>query len=173
MVWSVAALVAHSDAGVAFPLSLLVIGTLLVLVVGWLLALAAAVSTARPPDRTRADALRAWIGLPLPILVTIVLIWLAVPVSVRLFLSGPALQQSGPYLAGLPPSRFQERPPWVGLFRVREFAQYHDELRFLTSSCGLVDNCGLVFSPGRRPPNRGEDSFEHLYGDWWLWHQSW
>jgi hypothetical protein len=171
--WSVVATVAHSDTGVAFPLWMLLFATLLVIVVGWVLALALAVMTARPPDRTRAGVLRAWTRIPVPILATFVLIWLAVPLRTRLFFSGPALQQSAAYLTQLPASRLRERPPWVGLFRVREFSQFGSELRFLTSDCGLVDNCGLVFAPNGRPPNRGEDSFEHLYGEWWHWHQSW
>ena len=70
------------------------------------------------------------------------------------------------------PQRFS-RTQRVGLFSVDEFSQFGGEMRFLTSSCGLVDACGLVFSPGGRPPNRGEDSFTHLYGSWWHWYQSW
>ena len=173
LIWSVVAIVAHSDAGVAFPLWMLLFASLLVIGIGWLLALAVATFTARPPDRTRGDVLRSWLRVPLPILVTLALIWLSVPLRVRLFLSGPALQQSAAYLSRQPPPRFQDGPPWVGLFRVREFSQFGGELRFLTSSCGFVDNCGLVFSPNGPPPNRGEDTFEHLYAEWWHWHQSW
>lgn len=172
IVWSVVAIVAHSDTGVAFPLWMLLAGGLLVIIVGWLLAMAFAALTTRPPDG-RGDVIKSWIRLPWPIVVTFVLLWLAVPLRTRLFLSGPALQQSAEFLSQLPPSRFHERPLWVGLFRVREFRQVDDELRFLTSSCGLVDNCGLVFSPSGPPRNRGEDTFQHIYGDWWHWHQSW
>ena len=163
---------AHSDTGVAFPLWMLIAGGLLAILGGWLLAMTIAVLKTRAPAN-RGDAVRFWLRLPWPIVLTFVLLWLAVPLRARLFLSGPALQQSAEYLSQLPPSRFQERPPWIGLFRVREFSQFEDELRFLTSSCGLVDNCGLVFAPSGPPPNRGEDTFEHIYGEWWHWHQSW
>jgi hypothetical protein len=173
VVWSVVAIVAHSNAGVAFPLWTVLFVSLLAIAIGWTLALSIATITARPPDRARRDVLRSWIRIPLPILLTLGLIWFALPLRMRLFFSGPALQQSGAYLAQLPQSRFQEHPQWIGLFRVRAFSQFGDELRFLTGSCGLVDNCGLVFSPNGPPPNRGEDTFEHLYGDWWHWHQSW
>ncbi len=165
-------MVAHSDTGVAFPLWMLLEGGLLAIVAGWLLAMFFAAVMTRLPD-SRGATIRYWLPLPWPIVVTFVLLWLAVPLRARLFLSGPALQQSAAFLSQLPPSRFQERPPWVGLFRVREFAEFDGELRFLTSSCGLVDNCGLVFSPNGPPRNRGEDSFAHIYGDWWHWHQSW
>ena len=170
--WSVVAVVAHSYTGVAFPLGMLLEGSLLAIVAGWLLAMSFAAVTIRPPD-SRRNAIAFWIPLPWPIVLTFLLIWLSVPLRTRLFFSGPALQQSAAFLSQLPPSRFQERPPGVGLFRVREFALFDGELRFLTSCCGLVDNCGLVFSPNGPPPNRGEDSFAHIYGDWWHWHQSW
>ncbi len=173
VIWSVVATVAHSDAGVAFPLWMLLFVSLLVIVIGWLLALAVAALTARPPDHTRGEVLRSWLRVPLPILATLVLIWLSVPLMVRLFFSGPALQQSAAYLTEQPPPRFRGGPPWVGLFRVREFSQFDGELRFLTSDCGFADKCGLVFSPRGRPPNRGEDTFEHLYAEWWRWQQSW
>jgi hypothetical protein len=172
IVWSVVAVVAHSDTGVAFPLWMLLAGSLLVIVVGWLVAMAIAAVRTRPPDG-RGELIRSWIRIPSPIVVAFILLWLAVPLRTRLFLSGPALQQSAGFLSELPPSRYRDRPPWVGLFRIREFRQFDDELRFLTSSCGLVDNCGLVFAPSGPPHNRGEDTFAHIYGDWWHWHQSW
>jgi hypothetical protein len=172
IVWSVVALVAHSDTGVAFPLWMLLEGTCLVLFVVWLVALMIAFG-----DRRRAPqapgALRAWLGVPLPVVAAFVAIWLALPLKTRLFLSGPALVQSGAFLNQVPAADFQNRPPWVGLFRIRGFSQFGSELRFLTSDCGLVDSCGLVYSPGGPPPNRGEDTFDHLYAEWWHWHQSW
>jgi hypothetical protein len=173
IVWSVVALVAHSDTGVAFPLWMTLAGTGLLIAAAWLIALLVALVAAWTQEPGGAGTLRSWLAIPIPIVATLLAIWLALPLRARLFFSGPALRQSAAFLAQLPPSRFQEHPPWIGLFRVRQFAQYGDELRFLTSPCGLVDTCGVVFSPDRPPPNRGEDTFEHLYGAWWHWHQSW
>jgi hypothetical protein len=172
IVWSVVAIVAHSDTGVAFPLWMLLAGSLLVIVAAWVLAAAFAAVTTRPAEG-RGDVIKSWLRVPSPIVVASVLLWLAIPLRARLFLSGPALPQSATFLSELPPSRFHERPPWVGLFRIRGFQRFDDELRFVTSSCGLVDHCGLVFSPSGPPRNRGEDTFAHIYGDWWHWHQSW
>ncbi len=63
--------------------------------------------------------------------------------------------------------------PRVGLFHVRGIEKYGEELRFLTSECGLVDTCGVIYAPTAPPSRRGEDSFQHLFGPWWHWYQSW
>jgi hypothetical protein len=173
IVWSVVALVAHSDTGVAFPLWMVLAGTGFLILFAWLIGLTLSIVLRSGADRSVFDTLRSWLAVPMPIVATLLLIWLSVPLTARLFFSGPALRQSSAYLTQVQPSRLQQRPPWVGLFRVREFTQFGGELRFLTSQCGVVDSCGLVFSPGGRPPNRGEDTFVHLYAEWWHWHQSW
>ena len=173
IVWSVVAIVAHSDTGVAFPLWMLLAGSGFLVLFAWALGVAAASALHSSIDGPRSATLRSWLAVPLPIVATLLLIWLSIPLTARLFFSGPALRQSGAYLTQLPPNSLRRRPPWVGLFRVREFTQFGDELRFLTSQCGVVDSCGLVFSPGGPPPRRGEDTFVHIYAEWWHWHQSW
>jgi hypothetical protein len=173
IVWSIVALVAHSDTGVAFPLWVLLAGTGAVVLIAWAIGVIVVIALRSSSNQRFADALRSWFAIPVPIAVTLLLIWLSIPLKARLFFSGPALRQSPAYLTQLPPNRIRQQPPWIGLFRVREFTQFGSELRFLTSDCGLVDNCGLVYSPNGRPPNRGEDSFEHIYAEWWHWHQSW
>ena len=171
--WSVVALVAHSDTGVAFPLWMLLAGTGVVVLLACVIGVIVVIALRSSSNQRLADTLRSWFAIPIPIVITLLLIWLSIPLKTRLFFSGPALRQSAAYLTQLPPNRIRQQPPWVGLFRVREFTQFGSELRFLTSDCGLVDNCGLVYSPSGRPPNRGEDSFEHIYAEWWHWHQSW
>ena len=173
IVWSVVALVAHSDTGVALPLWMVLAGTLFLILFAWLIGVIVAIALRSSSNGRLPDTLRSWLAIPIPIAITVLLIWLSIPLRARVFFSGPALSQSGAYLTQLQPNRLRRQPPWVGLFRVREFTQFGSELRFLTSECGVVDSCGLVYSPGGRPRNRGEDSFEHLYGEWWHWHQSW
>lgn len=46
-------------------------------------------------------------------------------------------------------------------------------VRFITSSAGLMDRAGFAHSPNREPMRRGEDSYTHLYGKWWIWRESW
>jgi len=93
--------------------------------------------------------------------------------SLRVYLSARALRESPPVLSALSQADLYSQGRWVGLFHVTEFSQFGRELRFITNECGLVDNCGIVFSPDGPPPSRGEDSFSHLFGPWWHWYQSW
>jgi hypothetical protein len=173
IIWAVTVIVAHSDTGVGFPLWMALFAATIVLALWWALGLSIAGARASKEGGSTADAVRAWAPVPVLMLTTFLLLWSNLPLKARLFLGGPALAQSAGWFATLPPGYVYEKRPRVGSFRVREFTQFGDELRFLTSECGLLDNCGLVFSPSGRPPNRGEDSFEHLYGYWWHWHQSW
>ena len=173
MLWTTAVLITHSDTGVSLPTGMALYFGAMLLMVWFLLAVAIVAAAAWKSGTSTVSAIRPWLPIPGTMLVAVVLLWASVPLKTRLFFSGPALAQSGPWFASLPEGYVYQRRPRVGLFHVREFAQFGDELRFLTSDCGVVDNCGLVYSPSGRPPNRGEDSFEHLYGPWWHWHQSW
>src|SRR5262245_23694850 len=120
----------------------------------------------------RHQSLRDVLFVPVVIALGIGLVATNTLMFPRLWLSDRALRGSGARLSAWHPKAYGESTR-VGLFFVREYSQFGDEMRFLTSECGLVDQCGFVYSPGGRPPNRGEDSFSHLYGDWWHWHQSW
>jgi hypothetical protein len=173
--WSLAVLVLHSNAGVAFPAWMLLFGTGLILLAwcagGTLVAVVSA--WRRDEDGAVAASLRAWLPSLAWIAGSVAAVASWLPLMVRLFFGGPALTYSAAWLEQLTAEHLEAARPRVGSFPVREFARYGSELRFLTSECGLVDRCGLVFSPGGRPPNRGEDSFVPLYGFWWHWHQSW
>jgi hypothetical protein len=173
IVWSAAAIIAHSDTGVRFPLWMLLAGAGAVVLVWCVLGALLACLEAQREGAPIMSAIRFSLAGPSYIAATVVLILTATPLKTRLFFAGPALQRSADWFAQLPPGDVERTRPWVGLFQVREFARYGDELRFLTSECGLVDSCGLVFSPSGPPPSRGEDTFAHLYGAWWHWHQSW
>jgi hypothetical protein len=91
----------------------------------------------------------------------------------RLYLSEAALVSAAPMLATDVGSGTGSNGRWVGLFQVRRFEQYGTELRFVTTGCGVVSSCGVVYSPSGEPPHRGEDVFVHLYGPWWHWYHSW
>ncbi|HEY7497438.1 MAG TPA: hypothetical protein VH740_02945 [Vicinamibacterales bacterium] len=173
IIWTVVVLVTHSDAGVSFPMWMAIYGAAVVVFLWWVIGVSVACAIAMKEGTGVARAFRAWSAVPALMLAAELLVWSNLPLETRLFLSGPALAQSADWFRSLPEDYARETRPWIGLFRVREFSQFGDELRFLTTECGLVDNCGLVFSPSGPPPNRGEDSFEHLYGPWYHWHQSW
>ena len=115
------------------------------------------------------SVLRTYAPTALVLTGTLLAIGFLVPLKVRLFFGGPSLQHSGARLAQLPPSELAASRPRVGSFRVREFARHYLELRFVTADCGGTATCGLVYSPGGQPPQRGNESFRPLYGFWWHW----
>jgi hypothetical protein len=71
---------------------------------------------------------------------------------------------SGTQLAG---------PYWIALLRVREIDAPAASVRFVTGGCGMVDDCGVVYSPGKPPPLVARDSYAPLGGPWWRWRRSW
>jgi hypothetical protein len=151
--WLLVVCIAYTDTGVAFPLWMVLAAATIALAGWWLARTALSLALAR--DLKESWRSRLW--LPAALSIGILLAFSNAPLIARLWLSESSLKQGN-----------------AGLFHVREFTRFDGgELRFLTSSCGLVDQCGLVYSPSGRPPNRGEDSFTHLYGSWWHWHQSW
>jgi hypothetical protein len=55
----------------------------------------------------------------------------------------------------------------VGLFRVKQTDVVNGEVRFITTSCGMIDLCGFVYSPSTEPKRLAEDVFSPLHGRWW------
>lgn len=151
--WLVVVAAAYTDAGVAFPLFMVLVTALIALGGWWLARTGLSLVFARDVK----ESWRSRLFLPAALVCGVLLASSDLPLMLRLRLSETSLKSGG-----------------TGLFRVREFQRFDKgELRFLTSSCGLVDQCGVVYSPAGKPPNRGEDSFTHLYGSWWHWYQSW
>ena len=64
-------------------------------------------------------------------------------------------------------------PGEIGAYQVRRVDCAGSAVRFILWDVGLVDEGGLVFSPGQEPPRIGEDAYKHLEGPWWLWWESW
>ncbi len=169
--WLVGALVVQSDAGASFTVSLVVLGTALLLVLAWLVTLAVAASRAwRASERERR---LDWATVPAVIALAVVANLLALPLTAHVWIAGPALVRAAPSLAALPPADLRETGARVGFFRVREIESADDEIHFITAECGLLDTCGLAFSPHHAPVRRGEDTFTHLFGPWWHLYRSW
>lgn len=62
-------------------------------------------------------------------------------------------------------------PTWIGLFPIDSVQTYEGQVRLITASCGVVDSCGLIYSP-RLPPRRvHEDRFSELQEGWYHVHQ--
>lgn len=58
-------------------------------------------------------------------------------------------------------------PAWIGLFPVLSKEVQDQSVRFITTNCGVVDSCGLVYSPSQPPRRVYEDRFVQLSGDWY------
>jgi hypothetical protein len=145
LVWFAAVVVTHSDAGVPFPVGMLLFLGFIALS-GWWLVRVMLARAARPGPSPWVPALLA-LGV-----VFAFTFWL---LTARLFLSAQALVRSGPVLSATPELALFSQGRWVGLFHVRQFSQFGRELRFITNDCGLVDTCGVVFSPDGIPLHRG------------------
>jgi hypothetical protein len=60
----------------------------------------------------------------------------------------------------------------VGLFRLRDAEVLpQGVVRMITTECGVVDTCGLVYSPTGAPPRVGEDVYDSLGGPWYHWYR--
>ena len=58
-------------------------------------------------------------------------------------------------------------PEWIGLFRVQRLQVYEGQVRFITTPCGVLDSCGVVYAPSGSPSRWMEDQFTSLHGAWW------
>lgn len=173
VLWFFGGSIFFSDTGVAWPLWMAFFVAGIGLTGWWLIRfLIVVVDRRRTTSRIR-DLSRWWVVVPLCAVLGVGLAASNVLLMVRVYFSANTLVASAPALAAAPDLELFNHPRRVGLFEVQEFTQFDRELRFKTSQCGLVDTCGLVYSPDGRPQIRGEDSFYHLYGPWWHWYQSW
>ena len=60
------------------------------------------------------------------------------------------------------------QPEWIGLFRVERITTHENgQVRFITTPCGVVDSCGVVYAPSGTPSRYMEDQFTPLHGAWW------
>ncbi len=111
----------------------------------------------------------------LAIVLSVALLVFQVPTIVRLKLSESALKQ---YVREVQ-TRYHstQKIPIatrsVGLFEIRETELLEGKIVRMITAADFLDDTGLVYSPDRVPPVRGEDAYRHLYGDWWYWHRSW
>ena len=60
----------------------------------------------------------------------------------------------------------------VALFPVMRSYVTREQIRFITTPCGLVDSCGVAYSPSAVPPKFSEDRYTPLGGGWYHIHES-
>ncbi len=112
---------------------------------------------------------------PIVLVGSIALLHFSVPTKLRLKLSEPALMsyiQTAQAAQAAQP-QLAISPRQVGLFQVQETELLSSGTVRLITTEDFFDHAGFVYSPNQAPPVLGEDSYSHLYGDWWHWQRSW
>lgn len=67
-----------------------------------------------------------------------------------------------------------DKPTRVGVWPVERAESYKGGVRFLVKGTGFLDPGGFAYSENGKPPNiGGEDYYEHLHGNWYVWTESW
>jgi hypothetical protein len=170
-VWGGYLLLFGSDAGLPFfPVMItLAWGGAAVLVLWVLRVILHLAVTRRAPERRRVRKLAVE---PLVLLICFALVSSGAAFWVRFMLSQSLLnnyvQTASPKIASgsfTPGVR-------VGLFWLRQAEVLpQGVVRMITTECGVVDTCGLVYSPTGTPPVVGEDVYDSLGGAWYHWYR--
>jgi len=171
VIWLVYLLLFGSDAGLPFfpVVIVLVVGGAAVLVLWALRVVLHLAITRRVPERRRV---RWLVAQPMVLLVCIALVASGAAFRVRFMLSQSSLSN---YVQTASPAT-----TWgssaagvrVGLFRLREVEALPQGVgRMITTECGVIDACGLVYSPASTPPVVGEDVYDSLGGPWYHWYR--
>jgi hypothetical protein len=140
------------------------------LVCYWIVGLPATVLWERRlPDRR---SLLHWLVIPAAVAVLAALWYTGASLYARFQLSRPAMDDLAMTVLDAPrQSDFDSKR--VGLYWARNIERVGGVVRFQVAGSGFGNNTGFAYSPTQEPPNLGEDTYEHLYGPWWLWEESW
>ena len=162
--WEIYAIRGVSEAGVGFLEVALGVPTAVLLAVVWVGLWSA------PGSPARIRLRRVLLGFSFPVLAgALLLIYLSSqsPLNplfrLRLAASQTALTRVAQELErGVP----RVEPVRVGLFQARYVTVMSpDEVRLLTTDCGVVDQCGLAYRPRSRPVG---SRYAHIQGPWYL-----
>lgn len=168
--WALYLLLYGSDAGVPFFPALLVLGWggVAILVLWVLRTVLHLAVTWHAPERRR---LRRILVEPVALLVCVAFVASGAAFWVRFKLSQSLLNNYVSVSSTSAPDSFKSGVR-VGLFRLRDVQVLpKGVVRMITTECGVVDTCGVVFSPAGRPPVLGEDVYSSLGGSWYHWYR--
>ena len=156
--WEVYAIRGVSEAGVGFLEVALGVPAAVLLAVGWACAWSADGSSGRARIR------RMLLGFSFPVLAgALVLIPLNPLFRLRFAVSQAALTRFAQELERGAP---RLEPVRAGLFQARHVAVVSpEEVRLLTTDCGVIDQCGLAYRPRSRPTG---SRYAHIRGPWYL-----
>ncbi len=174
LIWLVLAVVMFSEPGLNLWLFaiLFLLGLLLGVLWGLRFLVAAIRRFLKSKDRRRLlGRAIAWSLLPFVVFFAAGVTKIRLPLKVRLKLSEDALLE---YVQTIQPGTrkpFSEHGHWVGLFKIKSVEHIDGCIRIKTND-GFTDEAGLAYSPKNPPPQVWiTDSYRHLYGPWWHWHQ--
>ena len=165
LVWLAAAVILLSNAGVD-PFGFMGVGAGSALLMLALLALLVVRQVRKLPWGRPAN----WLIFPAALLLVLAVFFSGThnPLfRLRFLASRQALTQHGAAaLAGTSPQAGR-----IGLFNVRRVQVQDGQVRFLTTTCGVFAQCGVVYSPNSPPTAVYNDHFHPLGGPWYLVHQ--
>jgi hypothetical protein len=182
--WLALLSIVFSNAGVNFLIAIPIYLVFGLWVFSWIIrsivAIVCLIISWRNPNKEELDRQQLFNGgFESSLLVlSIALVGLQIPLSIRLMLSEPSLTQ---YVRDVRTNHKTERnvkkiaspDRWIGLFKVKETELLDDNIVRIITANDFFDDAGFVYSPDRKPPTIGEDSYRHLYGSWWYWSRSW
>jgi hypothetical protein len=160
--WAVASLWPLSDSGLGMTAFIAITYSGLALLLTWFVLL-----IARMRKRQSWGSPVPWLTPPLLSAVIVVLMMLppaSNPLFRARFLASRASLAEVADSIHLTPITDGQR---VGLFVVRRATFDEGRLRLVTSYCGLVDECGIVYSPHPLPSRLAGDRLTRLGGPWY------
>jgi hypothetical protein len=160
--WFLAALVPLSDAGVDVLALGILLCTAAALSVGWVLCLFTSRRGSNLPS-----ALLSLVALPAAVLLVYLLYGTETPRNplfrLRFLASRSTLAAAAEAALVAPPADLGH----VALFRIDHIEVYDGQVRFITTGCGFLDQCGIVYSPHPLPSRLGDYDFTSLGGPWY------
>lgn len=164
--WFLSALVFLSDAGVDMSAFVIHFYAGVALSVGWVFCL---ITSRRSSDPR--SALLSLVALPTAALLVYLLYATEVPRNplfrLRFLASRSTLAAAAEAALVAPPADLGH----LALFSIDKIEVYEGQVRFITTGCGLTDQCGIVYSPIRRlPTHLHGDRFTSLGGPWYHVH---
>jgi hypothetical protein len=164
--WFLSALVALSDAGLDLLAFVIYFYAAVALSAGWVFCLI----TSRRGSHRRS-ALLSLIALPAATLLVYLLSALDPPQNplfrLRFLASRSTLAATAEAALVAPPADLEH----VALFGIDHVEVYDGQVRFITTNCGFIDQCGIVYSPTQLPTRIGKTRFASLGGPWYQVHQ--
>jgi hypothetical protein len=162
--WLLFLLIPLSSTGLGFPAYVVTLGVTMAL------AFIASLAITLTPDPITRPRLMALLVYPLAaVALSALFLTSQSPVNplfrLRFQLSQAALEAAASSALSSPR---QPTPTWVGLFPMRRIdVSPGGEVRFISEGCGIIDECGLLYTPGSIPTGRSKTKAKAIGGPWY------